>query len=218
MSHLSVPRGGRLRALAAAGTAAAVFGLSGSPAAEADTTTLQGTVGAGALSVAAPTVSPFEATLAGTTQTVHTKVGAWSVTDARGSGEGYSVTLSASAPTISGSDASSPTAGTGFALQLTPSTATAASGNPTPTGPVASPDVSLSTSAQTIENAAPNTGQGEWNFPADTGAGSLAVTIPADASDGSYSSTLTFTTAAPVGSGAAPWQGPQSGGASHDFT
>jgi hypothetical protein len=43
------------------------------------------------------------------------------------------------------------------------------------------------------------TGHGEWNFTADTGtANSLAVLIPGNAHAGSYSSTLTFTTAPPA--------------------
>jgi hypothetical protein len=155
---------------------------------------------AGTLSNTAPAITAFSAALTGRTQTVHTAVGAWSVTDARASDTGYSVTVSATAPTVDGSRSA---AGTGGSLTLTPTTATAAtaaSGNPAGTGPVASSPQELAPTASTIENASPGTGQGEWDFAADAGATrSLAVTIPGDASAGSYRSTLTYTTAPPAG-------------------
>ena len=57
----------------------------------------------------------------------------------------------------------------------------------------------LSATPATIENAPPGTGQGEWDFNADSGATkSLTVVIPADASAGNYESTLTFTAAPPA--------------------
>jgi hypothetical protein len=82
---------------------------------------------------------------------------------------------------------------------LTPGTACAANNNPPGTGPVSTPAQILSPTAATIENAAAGTGHGEWDFAADAGsADSLAVLIPGDADAGSYSSTLTFTTAPPA--------------------
>jgi hypothetical protein len=169
------------------------------PNAGAATTTAQGTVASGTLSNTAPSITDFSATLDGVTQDVPTTVGGWNVTDATGSGDGYSVTVAASDPTISGSTATNPTAGTGFAMKLTPATATAAVNNPATTGPVATSIQTLSTTPVTIENAAASTGQGEWDFPADTGgAQSMDVVVPGDASNGTYSSTLTFTTAPPV--------------------
>jgi hypothetical protein len=150
----------------------------------------------GSLSNTAPAIAAFTAGLTGRNQTVMTTVGAWSVTDARGNNTGYSVTVTASAPTVNGSSAA---AGTGASLTLTPTTATAASGNPPSTAPVPAPAQILSTTAATIENAPAGTGQGQWNFAADTGsAESLGLLIPGNASAGSYSSTLTFTTAAPA--------------------
>ena len=169
------------------------------PAAQAATTSLAGTVQGGSLSNTAPTIANFNATLSGLTQTIDTAVGAWSVTDATGSNDGYSVTVAASAPTISNSTAADPTPGTGFALQLTPATAAAASGNPATAGPVAESTQTLGTTATTIENASAGTGQGEWDFPADSnGNDSLGVIVPGDASNGDYGITLTFTTAPPV--------------------
>jgi hypothetical protein len=157
----------------------------------APTTDATGTLTAGSLSNTAPPITPFSATLTGLTQTAHAAVGTWSVTDATGSNDGYSVTVSATAPTVGGVTAG---AGTGGSITLTPRTASAASGNPAATGPVAQSPQTLGTSAATIETAAVNTGQGEWDFAADSGATKdLAVVIPGDASAGGYSSTLTFT-------------------------
>ena len=153
---------------------------------------------AGSLSNTAPAVAPFSAKLTGLTQTVDTALGAWSVTDATATNAGYSVTVSATAPTVNGNTAA---AGTGATITLTPTTASAAPGNPASTGPIASSPQTLSAAPTTIENAPAGSGQGEWDFPADTGAtgtGSLAIVIPGDAGSGAYSSTLTFTTAPPV--------------------
>jgi hypothetical protein len=150
------------------------------------------------LSVTAPPITAFSATLTGSTQTVHTGVGAWSVTDATGSNAGYSVTATATQPTVDGSAAG---AGTGGSITLTPATATAAAGNTGSTGPVATSAQRLGTTPATIESAPAGTGQGEWDFAADNGTtrpDSLAVVIPGDASAGAYRSTLTFTTAPPA--------------------
>jgi Ice-binding-like/WxL domain surface cell wall-binding len=148
------------------------------------------------MSSSAPTITPFTAKLTGLSQTVHTTVGAWSVTDARLANAGYSVTAAASAPTVGGSTSA---AGTGGSLTLTPGTASAANNNPPSTGPVPTPAQTLSSTAATIENAPTGTGHGQWDFPADAGStNSLAILIPGDADAGPYSSTLTFTTSPPA--------------------
>jgi hypothetical protein len=148
------------------------------------------------MSSSAPPITAFTTKLTGLSQTVRTTVGAWTVTDGRLGNAGYSVTVSASAPTVGGSASA---AGTGGSLILTPGTANAANNNPPSAGPVPSPAQTLSPTAATIENAATGTGHGEWDFPADAGsANGLAVFIPGNARAGSYSSTLTFTTAAPA--------------------
>lgn len=160
--------------------------------------TVSATQCAGSLSNTAPAVTRFSLKLTGLTQIVHTELGSWSVTDATATNAGYSVTVSATEPTVNGSIAA---AGTGATITLTPPTAGAASGNPASTGPVASSPQTLGTAAETIENAPAGSGQGEWDFaadPAGAGTGSLAIAIPGDARSGSYSSTLTFTTAPPV--------------------
>jgi hypothetical protein len=147
------------------------------------------------MSNTAPPITAFSAKLTGRNQSVNTPVGAWSVIDARGSTPGYSVTVSASPPTVNGSTSA---AGTGASLTLIPSTATAANFNPPSTAPVAEATQILGTTT-TIENAPAGTGHGEWDFPADAApANSLAVLIPGNADAGAYSSTLTFTTAPPA--------------------
>jgi Ice-binding-like/WxL domain surface cell wall-binding len=147
----------------------------------------------GPLTNTAPAIAPFAATLTGLTRTVHTTVGAWNVNDATAGNAGYNVTVSATPPVVNGSTSA---AGTGAQLILTPVTATPATGNTAATGPVATSAQTLSTTAATIENAAAGTGQGEWDFPADAGATkSLGIVIPGNGAAGSYSSTLTFTTA-----------------------
>jgi hypothetical protein len=188
MSFLN-PRVARIAAGLAALSAFAVTPI----AAQAADTNLTGTLTAGSLSNTAPAITPFGATLTGLTQTAHTAVGGWSVTDASGTGAGYAVTVSATAPTVGGSASA---AGTGASITLTPTMASAASGNPASTGPVAASAQTLSTTAATIDNAVAGTGQGEWDFAADSGTTkSLAVVIPGDAMAGDYTSTLTFTSA-----------------------
>jgi hypothetical protein len=169
--------------------------------AQAATTAATGTLTAGGLSVTAPSITPFTATLTGVTQTVNTQVGAWSLTDAVGDGAAYNVTVSAGAPSIGGTSIAGSLGGTW--LVLTPTTATADVSNPAPasTHPVAiAGSLAVGATAVTIENAAVNTGAGKWDFAADTGGvQNLAVTIPGNAVHGAYSDTLTYTIAAGVG-------------------
>ena len=151
---------------------------------------------AGSLSNTAPAITPFAATLTGVTQTVHAPVGAWSVVDTRGSGAGYLVTVSATAPTVGGSVAG---AGTGAGLTLTPRAAVAAPDNAASPGPGPAGPQLLSATAATIAGVAAGGGQGEWVFHADAGdEKSLGIVIPADAAAGTFGSTLTFTTAPPA--------------------
>jgi hypothetical protein len=169
--------------------------------AQADTTTATGTLSAGGLSVAAPPITPFTATLTGVNQTVHTAVGAWNLTDAVGDGAAYNVSVSAGAPSIGGTSIAG-SLGTTW-LALTPTTAANDASNPAPasTHPVAiAGSLAVGATAVTIENAAVNTGAGKWDFAADTGGvQNLAVTIPGNAVPGAYSDTLTYTIAAGVG-------------------
>lgn len=185
MTHLN----SRVARIVAGLAVASAFAVA--PMAQAADTNATGTLSAGELTNTAPAITPFSTTLTGISQTVTTDVGAWSVTDATGSNAGYSITVAATAPTVDGILAD---AGTGGSLTMGATTATAAPGN-SGTAPVSSSQL-LSTTAATIDNAAAGTGQGRWNFAAD--AANLSVVIPGNASAGAYSSTLTYTTAAPV--------------------
>jgi hypothetical protein len=164
-------------------------------AAHAGNTDADGTLTSGGLALATPAIGTFSVPLTGLTQVVPAQVGVWSVTDATGSNAGYSVTVAASTPTVNGIVAD---AGTDPTLQLHPTTATPATNNPATTGPVPAPGQTLTPTPSTIDNAAAGTGQGEWDFAADTGdTANLAIVIPGNASAGAYSSTLTFTTSPP---------------------
>jgi hypothetical protein len=170
-------------------------------AAQADTTIATGTLNAGSLSEFAPPITAFSYNLTGVTQAVPAAVGSWTLTDAVGDGAAYNVSVSAGAPTVGGTSIAG-SLGTSW-LALTPTTATPDASNPAPstTHPVAvAGPVALGATAATIENAAVNTGAGQWDFAADTGlVKNLAVTIPGNAPAGAYSDTLTYTIAAGVG-------------------
>jgi hypothetical protein len=148
------------RAAVALGVASA-FALAPIAAQAADTNST-GTLTAGALSNTAPAITPFTATLTGVNQTVDTAVGAWDVNDATGASPGYTVTVSAGAPSI---NATSLAGSLGLTwLTLTPTTATADPSNPAPasTHPVATATPqALGATAATIDSAAVNTGSGE---------------------------------------------------------
>jgi hypothetical protein len=165
-------------------------------AAQAATTAATGTLSGGSISNTAPVISPFTATLTGVNQTVDTAVGGWDVDDATGASPGYTVTVTAGVPF---NNVTALTASLGSTwMTLTPNQAVADADNPAPpsTAPVPAGPQALGATAATIDSAAINTGSGQWDFPADTGAAaSLAVVIPGDAQAGSYSDTLTFTSA-----------------------
>jgi hypothetical protein len=84
----------------------------------------------------------------------------------------------------------------GRRIDLSVSTATAATGNAAATGPVSRPPQLLGPTASTVAVARLRTGQGAWEFPDDPNA--LEVALPGDAGKGEYRSTLTFTTAPPA--------------------
>jgi hypothetical protein len=200
MSHLN-SRVARVVAGLAVASAFAVVPM----AAQAADTNATGTLSAGSLTNSAPAITPFEATLTGLAQAVNTPVGTWGVTDATGSNAGYSVTVSATAPTVDADGTggvSSPVVIAGSTLKLYTTEAQAADGNAN-TAPVAAVaqqlDVDGTPAASTIQNAPAGTGQGPWNFAADEDvAAGLEVVVPGTATPGAYSSTLTYTTAVPL--------------------
>jgi len=185
MSTFTFRRAGRLAAGIALTSA-----LVAAPSALAAPGDVDGEIDPGALTTVTPTIAPFTDTLTGVAHDKATDIGAWSVTDARGSEVGYTVTVSATAPTINGVAAD---AGTGATVSLeTPAAPTSAEGL------VAGPEVSgsgmrlLDADAETIATAQIENGMGQWDFAADTG--NLVLRIPGDAKPGTYLSTLTFTT------------------------
>lgn len=201
MTMFISPKAARIVAGLAAVSAFAVAPV----AAQAADTPVTGDLDAGTLTNLAPAITPFGATLTGIAQTINTPVGVWTVTDATGSDDGYSVTVSATAPTV---DADSAVGGTvpaviaGSTLKLYATSATPVSGNAN-TAPIAEVaqqlDVDGTPAASTIQNAPAGTGQGPWSFPADAGAATgLEVVIPGTATPGAYASTLTYTTSTPI--------------------
>ena len=143
--------------------------------------------------------SPFNYELTGATDEVTTAVGAYTVGDATGSNAGWSLAVTASAPTVAGTEAG---ASTGSTVSLATSAATAATGNPTvlanaPEVPAAGLQLLDPTDIVTVLNADAATGQGAWDVAAP-GAAGLAVSIPGDASSGAFLSTLTYTMSPPV--------------------
>ena len=164
--------------------------LVAAPAAVAAPGDVEGVIDPGTLTTVTPAIAPFTDTLTGVAHNKATDIGAWSVTDARGTEVGYTVTVSATAPTIDGVAAD---AGTGATVSLeTPAAPTSAEGL------LAGPGVSgagmrlLDTDAETIATAEVGNGMGQWDFAAGTG--NLVLRIPGDAKPGTYLSTLTFTT------------------------
>jgi len=189
MSHLN-SRVARIVAGLAVVSAFAVAPM----AAQAADTDVTGTLGAGTLTFVTPTIGSVSTTLTGANQTLTPAVGAWSITDASGSDDGYSITVAASVPTVGGVTAD---AGTGGTLTLTAPTATPRAGNPllAADGPLPQGTTHvLSTTAVPIENAAAGKGQGSWDFTA----GTMSVVIPGDANAGVYLSTMTYTQSTPA--------------------
>ena len=117
MTKFSNPRGLRIilgMAVASAFAAAPI-------AAQADTTNATGTLTAGGLSVSAPPITPFTASLTGVNETVNTAVGAWNLTDAIGDGAAYNVSVSSGVPSINGTSIAGSVGDTWMALTPTTS-------------------------------------------------------------------------------------------------
>ena len=153
------------------------------------------TLGAGTLSFSvAPTAADFSnVALTGATQTVTTNFDDWRVLDARGNGAGWNVTIAAS----QFSDGASHTLPTG---SLTLKSPVATKVDPLnlalPPLPQGLPPWTIDAgSAVKVESALAGTGQGEWNFDQLNlaGAKDLQLTVPADATAGTYTSTITST-------------------------
>lgn len=159
------------------------------------------TVSGGALSVttAAPTLSGV--TLNGTSTQFSTGTAAsWSITDARGTGAAWAVSVSATVPT-SAAGTTETTARTVpvSGLTITPGTITASGGADPATGMTA-PALNLSTSSQTLISAAA-TSKGNYTltpafslaFPANAFRSNF--TTGSSGAQNPYTSTITYTIA-----------------------
>ncbi len=168
-------------------TMAAVVALPA--AAFAATATSTGTLAPGALSLTTSAAPTFSATLDGTDQT-KTYTVPTVVTDSRGSGAGWNLTITSTQFTTGGATpstlATNASSITGVANSCAPgSTCT----NPTNSVsyPVGVPAAPTPPTAVKYFNAATSTGKGKFNNTP-----SVDVFIPADANAGTYSSTLTL--------------------------
>ena len=178
----------------------AVLAISGGLSADAmaATTSPSITLGAGTLTYTTPFAAANfpNTTLTGVAQTVHAVVDPWVVTDARGSLlNGWNVTISASQFSTGGGSPS--TLPTGSLSLATPPVPTTTTGNlsvaPVPVPPPAPIDGG---STQKIVTALIATGLGQWTFsPLNAAGGDLALTVPAAAVAGTYTSTITTTLA-----------------------
>lgn len=139
-----------------------------------------------------PSASDFPSTgLTGAQQTIHANLASWGVDDATGSGAGWHVTFQASQFT-----------GTGITLPASSLVLTAPAVAPNGVNAAGPPVLQGATftldggSAVPVVHALAGTGQGGWSMTqANSAGGDLALTIPANAAAGTYTSTLTFTLA-----------------------
>jgi hypothetical protein len=184
------------RAIRIAAAVAVASAIAASPASAQDAPAA-GTLAAGDLTVVPPVITAFNFELTGATATVPTNVAAYTLADATGSNAGWSLAVTATAPTV---DTDPLLAGTGSTVSLTPTAATAATGNPTVVGNAPETTAGLQlldpVDITTVLNADAATGQGAWDVAAGTNG--LSVVIPGDASEGAFLSTLTYTMSPPV--------------------
>jgi hypothetical protein len=184
---------------------ALVSALAAAPAAQAavvgGTADATGTLTGSDITTVAPSIDAFSAALTGVTHPEYANVNSWSVTDARGTNEGYNVTVSADAPTVDVDNAgagapSTAAAGTNPTVSLTTSgdgtnTDGLTAGPTSPTGYQL-----LGTTAASVARAASDNGMGLWTFDGTTATNELKLMIPGDARAGTFATKLTFTTSA----------------------
>jgi WxL domain surface cell wall-binding len=176
------------------GASVGLLGLPAAAAASGASTSI--TLGGGSLSFSTtPSASNFaNTTLTGSQQTIHTNFANWGVTDATGSNAGWHVTFAAT----QFSDGNGHTLPDGSLVLTAP--AVSASGinlavPPVLQGVTFTLDNANNASAP-IVHALALTGQGAWTMTqANLLGGDLALTVPANATAGTYTSNLTFTLA-----------------------
>jgi hypothetical protein len=173
---------------------AMILAATTAPAAMASGVSTSVTLTGGGLSFSTtPSASDFAATtLTGALQTIHTSFPSWGVDDATGSGAGWHVTFQASQFTGPGAVTLPEGSLVLTAPIVTPNGVNVAV-PPIPEGLTFTLD---NGSAVPIVHALAGTGQGSWTMTqANATGGDLALSIPANAAAGTYTSTLTFTLA-----------------------
>ncbi|HEU5318835.1 MAG TPA: WxL domain-containing protein [Chloroflexota bacterium] len=193
--------------VSALGLLAAV--ATGAAAATGGATTVAVQAGSTGLSISTLAPGTFGAvTLSGQDQVTHASLGAYTVTDATGTGAGWKVTFKASRFACAGGTGQCPSGGDTLdagLLKVAPPTAACATGNgclsrsAAPTGGISaetSIDGDSSAAAVTVLSAAAGAGMGKYTvtpgaFSSDTSK-NLQLQLPAYAYAATYSSTLTI--------------------------
>lgn len=177
------------KALARAAAVAGIFVALPAGSALAATDTSGVTVTGASNTLTAPTFGDFAgATLDGTRQSLSTSVASWNVSDNRGTGAGWSVTVSASQPQTA--DATPVVMPSSATLTLTAPDVSATdtqNGSTAPTvvgGNLLGGTISLAT-------AGADAGMGSWDFA--QAATDLAIVVPSETKAGAYTSTVTTT-------------------------
>jgi hypothetical protein len=177
-------RPGVRRALLTAGVLAA---LAPAGVAHADTdVTVTGSGAAATITSPSFGASFTGVTLDGTRKTTSTSVGDWSVTDARGTGQGWQVKVSATTPSTGGG---TPHTMPNATLVLGAPTAAADDALMDPSGAPATAGGDILAGAVTVADAESGEGMGKWDFT--QGASDLTLTVPPDVYAGTYTTTLT---------------------------
>lgn len=152
---------------------------------QAATTTLQAVINPGTLTLASPTVATISAiTLEGTSQTSTGSLGAITINDNRGTGSGWSVTL-----TVSDFTCCTPARTIGATnLTINPGLVTTLSGKVSGVTSGSSRSLTSSSDAATLMNAVTNSGMGSYRVSP-----TLSLAVPGEAFAGTYTATVTIT-------------------------
>ena len=148
------------------------------------------TIGAGSLSETANNVALSGVTLDGTDQTSTSAFGdnSWSITDARGSGAGWNVTIASTDFDDGGSNTIDISAADSlFKIQLTADHITVTAGSAAPTSSVTSLTSIADSTLKILSAADDGTGMGSYAYQPN-----FELGVPAETYIGSYTATLTL--------------------------
>lgn len=186
----------KFRSLLFAGAAAAALAVPGAASAqETDDTSI--TLNAGTLTISDEILAGDfpNTTLTGLVQVVNAGTDAWSVNDARGSLLGWNVKMKATQFSTGGVTPVKLPAGSLSYVGVDALDISAGAdqllGAPLPLGAAAAIDADDGSGEKGILHALASTGVGEWDIAAKASA--LSLVIPAEATPGTYTSTITTT-------------------------